>query len=370
MALATARRRPPRAVVIGLAVGAALLLAALLGGRPGRDGPPLDPRSDGPLGTSAMVALLRGLEARVVLSPGLPTGADDVALVLQDRLDADQAGALQQWVRGGGTLVITDPSSPLTPPVIDQGLVPEAEPIEPGPCSIAALDAVGRVDAGAALRYAPSTSDEICFGDRDDGAFVVLTGVGSGQVVAVGGAAFLTNEVLGHEDNAVLVAALLAPTPGTQVRVVEPPVPAGGGDKTLRDLVPGGVQRALVQLGVAYVLYALWRAIRLGQPVAEDQPVEVAGSELVAAVGRLLSRARAPGAAADALRDGARRSLRARLGLSPELPASELAAIAAARLGLPADDVLLAVDHRPVTTDDELLAVARAVASIHQEVPS
>lgn len=365
-----ALRRPPRAAVIGGAVAGALLAAALLGGRPGRDGPPLDPRSDGPLGTSALVALVERLDGRAILDPGLPTGDDDVALVLQDRLDDDQLASLERWVRAGGTLVVTDPASTLTPPVVDPGLIPVTAPLEPGGCSIPALVGVGRVDAGASLRFAPAEVDGICFGNRREGAFVVLTAVGAGQVVAVGGAAFLTNDLLGHDDNAVLAAALLAPVAGTQVRVVEPPVPAGGGDKTLRDLVPGGVQRALAQLGVAFVLYAVWRAIRLGQPVPEDQPVEIAGSELVGAVGRLLSRARAPGAAADTMREAARRSLRSRLGVPPELPTSELAAIGAARLGLPLDVVLAAVDDHPVTTDAELMLVARAAASIQQEVPS
>lgn len=370
MSVGTSLRRPPRVVVIAVALAAALLLAATMRGRPGRDGPPLDPRSDAPLGTSALVALLEGLDAHVDLTPGLPTVTDEIALVLQDRLDQPQTDSLEQWVRAGGTLVVTDPASSLAPPARDPGLVPDTTPLEPGPCSIPALDDVGRVDAGAAVRFRPAEPDRICFGDRRDGAFVVLTSVGSGQVVAVGGAAFLTNGLLGHDDNAVLAAALLAPEADIHVRVVEPPVPAGGGDKTLRDLVPGGVQRALLQLGLAFVLYAVWRAVRLGQPVTEDQPVEIAGSELVSAVGRLLSRARTPDAAAASLRDGARRSLRARLGVPPDAPIHVLAEVAAARLGLPLDDVLTAVDDRPITTDAELVTVARAVASIHQEVPS
>src|SRR3546814_8139145 len=92
----------------------------------------------------------------------------------------------------------------------------------------------------------------------------------------------------------MLAAPLLAPEPATTVRFLDPPVPAGGGDESLIDLIPPGVERALLQLGVAFVLYAVWRAIRLGRPVREDQPVRIAGSELVAAVGRLLGRTRRP----------------------------------------------------------------------------
>ncbi len=362
------RRRVPRGAVVGLGVALALLLVAVVGGRPGRDGPPLDPRSDGPLGTSALVSLLRGFGAQVELSVGLPGPTDDVAVVLQDRLAQRQAEQLGAWVREGGTLVVTDPSSPLVPPMVDQGLLSKSGPIGRGTCSISALDSIGAIDGGAAVRFRVKAGDQSCFGEVSS-AFVVTQPMGLGQVVAVGGAAFVTNDRLGHRDNAVLALTLLAPTPGRTVRFVDAPVPAGGGDKTLGDLVPAGVKRGLLQLAIAFALYALWRAVRLGQPVPEDQAVQVAGSELVAAIGRLLSRTKAPGAAAEMLRSGLRRGLRARLGVPLEASVSTLAAITSARTGVSLDRVMVALDERSVTTDVELVAVARAVASIHQEVP-
>lgn len=363
---AVARVRPPRAAVIGALVFGGLLVAAVAGGRPGRDGPPLDPRSDGPLGTSALVSLVDGLGGAVELSPGLPDATDEVALLLQDRLDEGQARSVMQWVRAGGVLVVTDPFSALTPPFAGE-LIDDAQTVEPGRCTIAALDGIGPVEGGAAVRFEVGPEVDQCFGSAD-GAFVVTRDEGRGTLVAVGGAAFLTNELLDERDNAVLAAALLAPGGGATVRFVDPPLPAGGGDKTLADLVPAGVDRALVQLAVAFVLYAVWRAIRLGHPVHEDQPVEIAGSELVAAIGRLLSRTQSPGAAADTLRGELRRALRSRLGVPPSADPRTLAGVVAARTGIEADRVLEAIDDRPVTTDAELAVIARAVASIHQEV--
>jgi hypothetical protein len=365
---AASRVRPPRGLVIGVLVAGAVLLAALAGGRPGRDGPPLDPRSDGPLGTSALVSLLEGLGADVELSVGLPDDQDDVALLLQDRLDEEQAVELRTWVGLGGTLVVTDPMSTLTP-LADLGdFDGDSTAIEPGSCTIDALDTVGEVEGGAALSFEVGDRDEYCYRDRDGRAFVVATGMGDGITVAVGGAAFVTNELLDERDNAVLAAALLAPDDGLHVRFVDAPLPAGGGDKTLGDLVPPGVKRALLQLAAAFLLYALWRAIRLGRPVPEDQPVDVAGSELVAAIGRLLSRTRAPGTAAETLRGELRRALRARLGVPPDADIATLATVTATRSGIDVERVLTAIDERPVTNDAELAAVARAVSSIHQEV--
>lgn len=361
--------RPSRGTVVVVAIGAALLLGAVIGGRPGREGPPLDPRSDGPLGTSALVSLLEDLGADVDLSVGLPAAADDVALVLQDRLDAEQTADLEDWVARGGTLVVTDPGSSLTPPLAEPELVPDTDPVEPGRCTIGALSEIGEVEAGAAVRYDAFEGDATCFHDSERGAFVAAYELGAGDVVAVGGAAFVTNDLLDEADNAVLAATLLVPGGSGTVRFVEAPIPAGGGDKTLSDLVSPGVKRALAQLGIAFVLYAVWRAVRLGQPVAEGQPVEVAGSELVSAIGRLLGRTRGAGAAAETVRAALRRRLRARLGAPAELPVEALAEMTAARTGVDIDTARTALGEQPVRTEDELVAVAQAAARINQEVP-
>jgi hypothetical protein len=355
-----------RGAVVAGCVGVSLLGVALLAGGP-NDGPPLDPRSDGPLGTSALVSLLEGLGADVELSVGLPDEGDDVALVLSDRLDEDQTNEVLAWVHRGGTLVVTDPGSSLVPPQALPSDPLQPEDVERGICTVDALDGVERVDGGAAVRYDTGLAETSCMGSRDF-AFVVATPTGAGQIVAVGGAAFATNDRLAQEDNAVLAAGLLAPRSGTALRFVEAPIPAGGGDKTLADLVPDGLRRAGLQLGLAFIVYALWRAIRLGRPVREAQAVEIAGSELVAASGRLLERGRAPGEAAEVLRDRLRRALRARLGVPPTASSEALVQVVAERSGVDAQEVRAAIGDHPVSSDDELVAVTRAVASVHQEV--
>ncbi len=69
------------------------------------------------------------------------------------------------------------------------------------------------------------------------------------------------------------------------------PADVGSGDETLADLVRPGVWMALVQLVLAFVVFAIARGIRPGRPVDEPLPAPVAGSELVVATGQLMQRA-------------------------------------------------------------------------------
>ena len=348
----------------GLAV---VLLAVVLLGGPSNDGPPLDPRSDGPLGTSALVALLDGLGATVDLSAGAARRPPTTW----------PCSSSIGWTRGRPTR-----SSP------GSGRAARSW------CSIRAPR--WRPDAPASNRWRRTTSAEGCARwrrwstsagstpvpglvstptgptDRASAAetsrFVVAGSLGAGHVVAVGGPAFATNERLGHHDNAVLAAALLAPVAGRTVRFVDPPIPAGGGDKSLYELVSDGVRRAGLQLGLAFLLYAAWRAIRLGRPVAEPQPVEIAGAELVVAAGHLLERGRSPGGAAEVLRAHLRDRVQARLGLPTATSPAQLAELLVERFGVDREQALAAVGDHAVTTDAELVVVSQAAAHIHQEV--
>ena len=160
---------PSRGALVTGAIGVGLLGVLLLQGSPD-DHPPLDPRSDEPDGTSALVALLEELGADVELSVGLPGADDDVALVLQDRLDEAQTAAVLDWTRAGGTLVVTDPSSSLTPEVLP------APPSEDETMTAASArsrrSTMSRRSTGGSrpLRHEPAHSS--CVGSRDF-AFVV-----------------------------------------------------------------------------------------------------------------------------------------------------------------------------------------------------
>jgi hypothetical protein len=142
----------------------------------------------------------------------------------------------------------------------------------------------------------------------------------------------------------------------------------GGGSRSLGDLVAPGVKGAAVQLGVAFLLYALWRARRLGRPVPEPQPVPLAASELVVAVGNLLQQAGRRDEAGALLRADLRRRLAERLGLPLDAPVEVVAATAAARTGVPVERLREALIPVPLARDDELVALSAEVAAVEEVV--
>jgi hypothetical protein len=362
------RALPWVAVVVGLA------LVVAVGGRRADEGNPLDPASPGPLGTKGLVEVLRELGGRVAVSAEQPGAGTQVALLLSDNLSSDRARGVLDWVGRGGTLVVADPGSRLTD--VDQvattriGLL-DAE-IERR-CAEPALADVQRVSApGGIVFKVPEGQGGVqggaraCF-PRNRGAWLLIQPRGSGTVVRLGGASVLVNQELGKADNAVLLASLLVPVEGTTVQVLQPPLPGEGGGG-LGDLVAPRVRLALWQLVVAFVLLALWRARRLGRPVAEPQPVQLPGAELVMAVGNLLQRAKGRGQAAGLLTDDLRRSLAERLGLPPSAPADQVADAVAARTGVPRQRVLRALTPTTPRDEAELVALSQAVDTIRREV--
>jgi hypothetical protein len=328
----SARRIAPWLVLLVVLVG----VAVVAGAPTGRSDRPLDPRANGPRGAKAVVVLLTELGAEVGIERGAPSAGDATALVLRDRFDDDDRADVRRWVEDGGVLMLADPTSPLLEGLADPSC-PEAasaaDAIRPGPVADTAVER--------------STT---CFDD-----FVGAHPLGAGTIVSIGSPLPFTNRFLDDVDNAVLAAALLAPTGRERVAFVQGP--AGAGDEALVDLLGPSVAQGIVQLAVAFVVYVLWRGRRLGRPVVERQAVVVAGSELVTAVGRMLEGRHQPSEAADRVRADVRRALERRLGLPVGAPVERLADAVAARTGLDPATVVAALATRPVTTDGDLVDV-------------
>jgi hypothetical protein len=343
---------------------AAILVVALAAGT--GNGAPLDPRSADPNGAKALVLLLQQYGATVDITPTVPAPHADVqrVIVLVDGLRDRQRGDLLDWVDAGGVLVVADPSSALhRGPGPDGGAVTVVGAVGAGRCTIESLLHLDRVRVGQALAFPLAPGQAACFGDTEH-AVVTADLMGAGTVVALGTGDVFENQSLGRDDNAALATALLAPDAAHHHVVILEPDRAGGGDRTLLQLVAPSVWLLLLQLALAFVVVVLWRGRRLGAPVLEPAPVEVAASELVVATSELARRARRPEQAAWWLRAGLRRELAARYGVPADAPPDLLDGVATARAGLAPGTVLAVLAGPPITDEAALVRLAAAVDAV------
>jgi Domain of unknown function (DUF4350) len=360
-----------------------VVAGAAIAGNPKQTGPPLGPSATSPDGAKALRLLLeqQGTTVDVGANPVLgPT--DGVALLLQDQLNADSRAALLAWVQRGGTLVVADPRSDLAAAAPARAAGPGGLELAAGPlvpaCREPAFAGIDHIDpTGSPLLRA--TGDVLgCF-PQGNGVFLLLRTQGLGTVVALGGPRLWTNAYLGKVDNSVLATALVAPRPGGRVTWFDG-TRAGGGHRSLVDLIPGRVEGALAQIAVALVVMALWRGRRLGRPVIERQPVELPGSELVVAVGNLLHQGHRIDQAAAILRADLARTLADRLGVPATARPEVLAGATAARLtgagiagsgvttGLDPGLILATLAGPPPADEEALIGLAQAADRIRQEV--
>ena len=367
-------------LVVGLVLGLGFLALLVIGA--GED-EAFDPDSTRPDGAKGFVVLLEEFAGEVEVVDRLPGDDVDVAFLLRDDLSRRARLGLERWMADGGRLVVADADSRFVP--APRELVSEAEVIERGTCTVPALDDVARLSVTGQVGFDPATAEAHCFG-VDDSAFVHVVAAGDGTLVSIGGAHSFTNARLADLDNAVLAVALAAPRSSTSVAVlrrqlavaateVEADVPpaddddrqVGDGDQTLFELLPDYLRWVALTLAIAWLVFAIGRARRLGRPVAEPQPVRIAGSELVRATGRLLRRADSTDTAR-LLVAAAHSELADGLGLPRDTTATDLAEVAAARCELDALEIARALSPPRQLDDAGLVLLTRRLDHVLQEV--
>jgi hypothetical protein len=358
--------------VIGLVLAVALILIAVLAGQGSSgEGAPLSPGSTSPDGLRGLVLLLESFDADVRTNQQVPDAGTRVALLARDGLDDQQRSDLRSWVSDGGTLVVADPDSSLA--ASSSGQLGGFELVR-GDCDLDGVEGADRIQIGGldkgsldlfgGRRYEVD-GDPSCFGDGNT-AYVVESRLGQGAIISVGAPNLFANAFLDKADDSVLAMRLLQPDGPEPVAILEPG--AGSGRTTLLDLIPDRVFQAFIQLGIAFALYALWRARRLGRPVVERQPVAIAGSQLVQAVGSLEQRTRASDRAAIALRHDVLRLVRERYGLAPGTPPSTIARVVADRTGLDEHRIERALGNTPVLDEAALLTLTYELDDIRKEI--
>ncbi|MCX5111585.1 DUF4350 domain-containing protein [Streptomyces sp. NBC_00378] len=350
----------------------------------------LDPRSADRYGSRAVAELLkeRGVSVHVVTTfdeAAAEVGPDTTLLVASPNLLAprrqSELRAATDASAGRTVLIAAGPSSVRT-------LVPGIRAESAGPvtprspeCSLPAARSAGDVETGG-FRYASDGLDTIgCF---PSGGLptVLLVERGAGDTVLLGSPDLLHNHRLANQGNASLALQLLGSRPhlvwylpslADTSAAAENGGSGGDGapdDRSFADLIPQGWLWGTLQLALAAVLAAIWRARRLGPLVTERLPVAIRASESTEGRARLYRKANARDRAAESLRSATRTRIAPLIGVPPRdaHSPSTLAPAVSARLGS-TDDSLQTLLFGPAPSDDAaLVRLADQLDTLEREV--
>ncbi|MEU5902574.1 DUF4350 domain-containing protein [Streptomyces venezuelae] len=367
------------ALVILLAT--AVVIAAV---RSGTEHGRLDPRSADPHGSRAVAELLadRGVSTRVVTSTEearSAAGPDTTLLVAHpDMLTARQRSRLHAATEDSdGRTVLVTPSArsvgALAPGVTANAAPSTDSTLSPG-CSLPAARRAGPADMGG-IRYDTLAPDaEACY--LSDGLPSLLhlpAPHGKGDTVVLGAPDILYNDRLDQQGNASLALQLLGSRPHLVwylPSLSDDQAASGSERRGFFDLIPSGWRWGALQLAIAAVLAALWRARRFGPLVAERLPVVIRASEAVEGRARLYRKVNARDRAAAALRTAARTRLAFLVGLPPaqaHAPETLIPALSS-RLHPPGQDLHPLLFGPPPGNDAALIALADQLDALEREV--
>ncbi|GLY68248.1 DUF4350 domain-containing protein [Amycolatopsis taiwanensis] len=352
--------RAPIFIAVVILLGASLVL--LIRGDTSHGD--LDPGSAEPGGSRALANLLTQQGVRVV---GVRTFADAEAELSPDATllvtgpGLVEPGRLAELRSHAGEAVLVGARQQTLDAVLPGvSTMPESDVGVRSPdCTVAAAVAAGDVLLGG-VGYQAHQSARGCYA----GSLLQV-----GRTTLLGSGAPLTNENLATEGNAALTMRLLGrsaklvwyqPASGDQS--------AGLAQRSFLDLVPRGWLYGAVEVGVAAVLFALWRGRRLGPVVAEPLPVVVRAAETVEGRARLYRRSRSSAHAAHILRQAVVDRLRPTLGLGAAAePAAVVSSIAARSGKSPAE--VGALLYGPAPGDDaSLVRLADELDRLTREV--
>ena len=367
-------------------IGTALALLLIVRARPAPD--PFDPRSSAASGVTALVVVLERTGADVTITRTAPEPDTETRLlILDDRLDDIQRSATLDFVESGGLAVVADPASTLHGgPQLDGGSVevvgrnlPEVRldvereiNVALDICNVVALDQLRGLYVPDGLLFPVGPDEPQCFADGGQ-SFVIVRQIGRGTVVGLGDNEVLVNQNLRRADNAGLAAALLAPRDGSSVTILLGTGTAtsiadvGEGDETLIDLVPTWFWMILLLAALGFVVFAVSRSVRVGAVLDEPLATPIAGSELVAATGNLMQRAKHTSRAGWLMQNRLHRDLCGELHVDLAAPLTELDAAVAARTDVAAGATEQLLRHT-VTDDSQLLALSGQIDRIRKDV--
>jgi hypothetical protein len=350
----------------GALLAFSLLVLAIDRLAPQPEGPDSSAYATAPAGLAAYADLLARNGGRVErrrrpVREGMPPARGTLVVLDPRAVELDEAGAIADWVRGGGRLVIGGRhgvewlagrlDEPL--PSRADGEARSARVLAPAP-ETAGVRSV-RAVAGGELR---DVGGALPLLGPPGAPLAAVTRVGRGRVVVLADASPLQNRGLAREDNAAFALALA--TRGAPVTFLE--TVHGYGASTGLGALPASARWGLLGLLLAGLAFVWSRARRLGPPEDTERPLPPPRADYVDALAGSLARTGRPGEVARPLRAAAREGLARRAGLGTEPGDRELRA-AAARMGLgEAETAALLQEPRDL---EGALAAARALAAVN-----
>ncbi|UPT42335.1 DUF4350 domain-containing protein [Streptomyces sp. WAC00303] len=362
----------------------------------------LDPRSADPKGSRAVAELLKARGISVTVATTLDeataaTGPDTTLLVTgPNLLTRSQQLRLDETASAsaGRTLLIAP--GPAATTRLAPGVLAEphhaVSALAPS-CELPAARLAGTADMGG-IRYTTQAPTAItCYPAAGRPSLVVLPTGAGGDTVLLGAPDLLHNERLDKQGNASLALQLLGSRPHLVwylPSLTDPSAttdddspgdeneeqPESGArddaadESSFLDLVPSGWLWGTLQLTIAAVLAAVWRARRLGPLVTERLPVAIRASESAEGRSLLYRKANARDRAADALRAATRTRIAPLAGVparDAHTPDVLLAAVSA-RITTPDHDVSTLLFGTAPPTDAALVLLADQLDALEREV--
>ncbi len=363
--------------LLALAVVAAGLVIALL--QPAPANGYLDPDGTGPTGSRALADLLAARGEQVVRVTAPPSGsAAPGSLELITGAGSLTAAQLAQAGRFDGDILLiasgdvapAELHAPDDVPAALRAIAPavhfagyEAATVARPGCTAQAAVVSGDAYFYGALLSSAAPGSQSCYPAAHGGYSLVRYADGARTITVLGSSAPLSNAYLSSQGDAALSLNLLR-SARQVIWVVPAPqaqADAAPGQRSFFSLVPWPAYLVAIQLGVATLLAAAWRARRLGPLVAERLPVIVRAAETVEGHGRLYQARRARDRAAGELRAAAS----ARLA---QMAGSATSEAIAARTGLPAAHVTALLHGPPPPTDQALVTLAAELDTLERKI--
>lgn len=366
-------RRWSGIVVLAAVVIAAGVFIALV--TPPASAPYLDPSGTSDTGGRALANLLADRGQHLVresapAAAGQASTAPGASLELITSPQLLTSEQLSRAARFGGDILLLGPDSralrALSPRVRIVGSQVTVAATEPA-CAASPAVLAGDAYLGGAMLSTDDPAVRTCYPSPPNGPGYLLVQyrAGSRTITVLGSGAPLTNGYLAQAGDAALALNLLRQA-GTITWIVPPPgalpAQAAAGQRSFFSLVPWPAYLIAIQLAIAALLTAAWRARRLGPLVPERIPVIVRATETVEGHGRLYQARRARDRAAGELRSAARARI-ARL-TGGDVSAGTLAV----RTGEDARQIGTLLEGPPPASDQELVTLADQLDTLMKKI--